>query len=234
MAHRIDLLPREMLIKTGPVDEGAWHYHAVLRMVMHRRISLLLRLLNRRRFPRLLDVGYGSGILFPELSKYCDELHGIDVHGYHADVQRCLSEFGITVHLTRGSADAMPYPARMFDAVVAMSSLEFIDDIESALREISRVLVPGGAFVFVSPETTEWGDRVLRWMTGVSGEQVFRDGRGRLRRALPEFFEVDQQLTYSPLPGVVAPVYRGCRMLPKQIGPRQPIGRTDRFAATRK
>lgn len=222
LAH-VDLLPREMLIKTGPVDEGAWHYRPMLRLVMQRRIALMVHLLQQQRFPRLLDLGYGSGILLPELSKYCGELHGIDIHEYDEEVQSCLGEIGVAAHLTQASAEAMPYPAQMFDAVVAMSSLEFIEDIEAALREVLRVLTPGGAFVFVSPEKTKWGDRVLRWMTGVKGEDVFRDGRGRLRKALPNFFEIEQELLYSPLPHVITPVYRGCRMLPKRQKVGEPV-----------
>jgi hypothetical protein len=36
--RRIDLLPRHLLIKTGPVDEGAWYCHPLLRYVMRRRV----------------------------------------------------------------------------------------------------------------------------------------------------------------------------------------------------
>jgi SAM-dependent methyltransferase len=151
---RIDLLPRDLLIKTGPVDEGDWHYRPVLWSVMRRRNSLLQRLLRGEQLARLLDLGDGSGILMPALSKYCNELHGIDIHLYNQEVGQRLSSVGVHVNLTRGLAEAMPFESSCFDAVVATSSLEFVDDIHAALKDVARVLRPGGVLMFVSPRKT--------------------------------------------------------------------------------
>jgi SAM-dependent methyltransferase len=220
---RIDLLPRELLIKTGPVDEGDWYYRPLLRSVMRRRIALLDQLLQGQRFRRLLDLGYGSGVLMPHLCRYCDELHGIDIHPYDQEVRQRLSSAGVQVGLVRGTVESMPYESGSFDAVVAMSSLEFIDDIESALGDIARVLRPGGVLMAVSPQKTTWGDQMLRWAAGSGKVAVFGDRREHVRAAIPGFFDIELELTYSPLPGVLPPVYRAFRGHPKSASMRRQV-----------
>lgn len=210
--RQIDLLPRQLLIKTGPVDEGAWHYHPLLRFVMRQRIALMARLLRGRHVPRLLDLGYGSGILLPELAKYCDELHGIDIHAHGEEVQSRVAGIGVSAVLKQGSAAAMPYETGAFQAVVAMSSLEFMENLDAVLREITRVLSPNGFFIFVTPEETRWGDSVLKWITGMDSQQVFQERRRRVRETVPVYFSEEDVLTYSPVPHLIPAVYRACRV----------------------
>lgn len=47
------------------------------------------------------------------------------------------------------SADALPFPERSFDAAVARHTLHHHRDVEATLREVRRVLRPGGRFVLV-------------------------------------------------------------------------------------
>jgi SAM-dependent methyltransferase len=60
------------------------------------------------------------------------------------------------VGLTAASADALPFPDGSFDAVVTSNAFHFFRAPEEALREIRRVLRPGGALV-----VTDWCDDYL-------------------------------------------------------------------------
>ena len=55
-----------------------------------------------------------------------------------------------TSHLDRGNAEAMPYPDRHFDAAYGSSVLHHLD-LDAALKEVFRVLKPGGRIVFAEP-----------------------------------------------------------------------------------
>ena len=71
-------LPRDQLIKTGEPDEAYWNYRPILGFIQGLSFHVVVSVLSKHRFQRLLELGYGSRIFMPELSKYCDDLYGID------------------------------------------------------------------------------------------------------------------------------------------------------------
>lgn len=55
-----------------------------------------------------------------------------------------------SARFVRGNAEALPFPAGVFDVVYGCSVLHHLD-VETALREVRRVLCPGGRLVFSEP-----------------------------------------------------------------------------------
>ena len=103
---------------------------------------------------RLLEVGCGPAVMAPDLLSLGFEVQGIDVSGEmirrarqrmtgHLCVQRC--SFSV------GDVERLQFASDHFDAVVAMGVLEYLPTYKVALREISRVLKPGGIAVFTVP-----------------------------------------------------------------------------------
>jgi SAM-dependent methyltransferase len=64
------------------------------------------------------------------------------------------------------AADAarMPFQAAWFDLVVANHSLEHFVDIDAVLREVARVIKPGGALYVAVPDAGTLTDRIYRWL----------------------------------------------------------------------
>jgi SAM-dependent methyltransferase len=58
----------------------------------------------------------------------------------------------------------MPFPAASFDFVVANHSLEHFDELDATLREIARVIKPGGALYVAVPDAGSLTDRIYRWL----------------------------------------------------------------------
>jgi len=90
---------------------------------------------------RILDVGCGIGSLeerFPD-----HQMIGVDrsVAMIHAARDR------VSAPLVLGDATALPLATASVDAVVFVSTLEFIPDIDAVLAEATRVLAPGGTLV---------------------------------------------------------------------------------------
>jgi ubiquinone/menaquinone biosynthesis C-methylase UbiE len=189
----LELLPKSALIRTGPVDHADWNYRPLLRHVSRLRYKLLTALLPAKRSERILEIGYGSGILMPELAKRCNELYGIDIHARSAEVQTRLSDNGVRAQLVEGSADNLPFADNMFDAVVAVSSLEFVPNFGAALKEILRVLTPSGCLIVVMPVESAVADWGLRILTGNSARKVYGQRRGQLTQILADYFEIDVQ-----------------------------------------
>jgi ubiquinone/menaquinone biosynthesis C-methylase UbiE len=189
------LLPRQDLLKTGEVDHADWNFRPVLGAIMRSRYRLALGLLAGPRFGRLLEIGYGSGVFLPELAGLCDELHGIDVHQRHDEVAAALARSGVRAHLATAGMEALPYADGFFDALVAVSALEFVPDLEAGCREARRVLRPGGTFVVVTPGISPLADLGLRLLTGKSARTDFADRQQNVRPLLRRHFDVEQERT---------------------------------------
>jgi SAM-dependent methyltransferase len=219
----VRLLPPDSLVRTGPVDHGDWSYRPVLGWLIRRRYHLIRRLLPARRVPRLLEIGYGSGIFLPELAECCDELHGIDVHSCSAEVMDKLRGQGVDATLVCGSAAELPYEDQSFDCLVALSSLEFIRDIGLAARELHRVLRPDGRLIFVTPASNLVLDGALRLLTGESARQDFEGRREGLLPTLEQHFIVERRNAFPTLVPSPLQLYRAYRMVrrPAMTSPAQ-------------
>lgn len=196
----IELLPEKSLIKTGPVDHADWNYKkGLLGMILRKRFELCLSLMSETKYHRILEIGYGSGVFFPELSKRAKALYGIDVHEYHHDVRETLDGHGIKSKLYCSTAEALPFESGYFDAVVAISSLEFIPDLDAACKEIVRVMAPHGHLYVITPGISPILDFGFNFLTGKNAEEDFDKRREKVIPTLKSFFEVSK---HKAFPGI--------------------------------
>lgn len=99
----------------------------------------------------ILEIGYGNGNFFSELFLKAENIKasGIDFSQkmYEEAVinNRKLIESG-KLELAHGTSDNMPYESNSFDKVFCLNVVYFWEDPASHLREIMRVLKPGGKF----------------------------------------------------------------------------------------
>jgi SAM-dependent methyltransferase len=106
---------------------------------------------------RLLDVGCGEGRLGSRLQRVGYEVTGVDASAAMVELAR-------ESHVAEAAdACALPFAGRSFDAAVTVHALMEIDDLDGVLREIARVLAPGGALVAVIEHPFVSGRRVARY-----------------------------------------------------------------------
>lgn len=108
----------------------------------------LQRRLKKWPAPLVLDVGTGTGRLpFFLLNEpgFNGRVIGLDASaGMLTQARRKLAPFGDRVMLLRQSAQDLPFAEASFAAVTCLEALEFLPDDVAALREMTRVLQPGG------------------------------------------------------------------------------------------
>ena len=184
----MNLLPRELLLKTSQVDHADWNYHPILGAISKCRFRAALHMLTGRRFGRLLEIGYGSGIFLPQLANCAGELYGVDVHHKAGEVAERLRRTRTHAQLFTSDVQSLPFPKRYFDCVVAISACEFILDLESACREIHRVLSDRGIFIVITPRNSAALDAGLKLLTGESAAHDFGTRRNRLIPTLLKHF----------------------------------------------
>ena len=211
----MELLPQDSLIKTGPVDHADWNYKPVLGWIQRQRFRLALSLLPKNRSGRLLEIGYGSGVFLPELSRRCEELHGIDIHSRNQEVTSELAKQGVAAQLGTASAESLPFENGYFDYAVAVSSLEFVPSVPAACKEIVRVLKPNGSLVVITPGHSPVVDFGLKVLTGESAKKDYGEKRESLLDVVEEHFLVMEKRLFPPLLGRVVCLYTALRLKPR-------------------
>jgi ubiquinone/menaquinone biosynthesis C-methylase UbiE len=116
---------------------------------------------------RVLEIGIGSGLNLPFYPATVSEIIGLEPSSKLAEMtRRAARDVSLTVDLIEGSAEAIPLDAASFDTVVTTWTLCTIPQADQALREMRRVLKPGGQLLFVehglSTEASvrKWQDRL--------------------------------------------------------------------------
>lgn len=146
-------------------------------------------------YPRALELGSGTGFFLLNLMQ-----GGVASTGSVTDISpgmvevaiRNAKNLGLDVDGRVADAESIPYEDNTFDLVVGHAILHHIPDVELALREVMRVLKPGGRFVFAG-EPTKHGDvvaRKLSQLTWFATTSVIRlPGLGSWRRPQQELDE---------------------------------------------
>jgi SAM-dependent methyltransferase len=149
----LKLPPPGVLVPNNAVDPLPYYYRPLLGKVFAARLNTGLKLLDGR-YPRLLEIGYGSGLLMPTLATACDELYGLDLEREPTGLRERLGRLGVApTALVQANARSMPFDDGFFDAVVAFSIFEHLHahELELTLAECARVLRPEGRLLVGCP-----------------------------------------------------------------------------------
>jgi len=182
-------LPREMMEHTYPilfrVEQSHW-WHIGRRRILAGFVEEICRRVTDRR-PRILDVGCGTGANLLMLSKYGDA-EGVDIS---EDALAFCRERGLD-KVKLGAGEELPYENGTFDLVTAFDVVEHMDDDLAGLKEMRRVLRPGGRVLLFVP--------AFMFLWGLQDDVSHHRRRYRmseLRRALEEAgFEIERT-TYA-------------------------------------
>lgn len=109
---------------------------------------------------RVLDLGFGDGRNMPLLRNLGMQVSGVEISQEICDLTgRRMKALGIEADLKVGRNCGIPYSDGFFDTVLACHACYYIDPgtrFGDNLREIARVLRPGGSFVFSAPIGTSY------------------------------------------------------------------------------
>jgi 2-polyprenyl-3-methyl-5-hydroxy-6-metoxy-1,4-benzoquinol methylase len=102
-------------------------------------------------FDRGLNLGTGEGDYDRMIAGFCAELTGCDVNKDDLEHAAALNTGVLNLRYEVNDALALSYPSDYFDVVVSCEVLEHVGHPEQMIREIHRVLKPGGVAVMTFP-----------------------------------------------------------------------------------
>uniref|UniRef100_A0A832D1L4 Class I SAM-dependent methyltransferase n=1 Tax=Ignavibacterium album TaxID=591197 RepID=A0A832D1L4_9BACT len=107
-------------------------------------------ILSRIKEEKVLEIGFGTAInlkFYPDNVKH---IVGIDANeGMLKQAEKKIAESKIKVEIIHQSSESLPFEDNSFDAVVSTYTLCSIKNVDSALKEIYRVLKPTGRYYFL-------------------------------------------------------------------------------------
>ncbi len=119
----------------------------------HEDIDEVSKLFKKEKVKRILDLGCGAGRNLFYLIKEGFNLYGIDMAREGINfIQKDLKEMNLKADLKRGDVfGKLPYKKDFFDAVVSVQVLQHgnLNQIKRAIKEVERVLKPGG-LIFIT------------------------------------------------------------------------------------
>jgi SAM-dependent methyltransferase len=134
-------MDRDYELQTHQAEDRHWWYRG--------RRKVLERVVEDLRLParaRILDAGCGSGRNMVELAR----------HGTVTGIE--LSETSVSLARERGAGEViagsvleMPFEADSFDLAASLDVIEHLEDDLAALRELRRVVAPGGSLLVTVP-----------------------------------------------------------------------------------
>lgn len=158
-------------------------------------------------FTRALEVGGGTGFFLLNLMQSQVATSGVLTDISAGMVEQAVAngrQLGLDVTGEVADVEQLPFEDCSFDLVVGHAFLHHIPDVDQALREILRVLTPGGRFV-IAGEPTNRGDIVARrlsratwWTTRTVSQLPGLQGRWARSRE-----ELDQSSQEAALEAIV-------------------------------
>jgi len=144
------------------------------------RKAMVDRVVSQPSAPaRILDVASGTaGVAIQLASRSPADVVGVDLTEamLRQGQQRVAgADLVDRIHLVAGRAEQLPYPDAAFDALTFTYLLRYVDDPEATLRELARLVKPGGPVAsldFLAPPNPFWRAwwwAYTRWILPVAG-----------------------------------------------------------------
>lgn len=156
--------------------------------------SEVLRRLELRAGEAVLDIGSGPGLLLRDLALTVGasgRAVGLDMSAPMIEIAKHRCDGLGQVAFEQGQAEMLPFPDAAFDAAVSTQVYEYVPDMALALRELYRVMKPGGRILILD---TDWDSLVLH-----------TNDRARQERILKVW---DEHLADAHLPATLSPKLR--------------------------
>lgn len=118
----------------------------VWRAGQQRRLEMIHNFAGERIKGNILENGCGVGMYVEHLAIFGGTVIGLEYDFERADEARTNSQ-----HIFNAAGELIPLPAATFDLILSHEVIEHVQDDHSAIREMFRILKPGGRAIIFCP-----------------------------------------------------------------------------------
>ena len=143
---------------------------------------------------RVLDLGCGSGMFLPIVAPMCAEIVGVDISSdMLISCSQCIKKFFIeNASLSNASSDHLPFAAETFDVVYIVDVIHHAEDYEQAVKEVYRVLKPGGRLIVFEPNKFNVLLAIFCFLDRNEWGALRLGSKRQYRKLFKDFFDIEQ------------------------------------------
>jgi ubiquinone/menaquinone biosynthesis C-methylase UbiE len=180
----------DQLFDSWPDRYDAWFETPIGKRVKELERALLLDLLQPQRGETILDAGCGTGVFTSDFLSFGPFITGLEISIPMLRKARRKIE-SLSFRAVTGDMMSLPFADEVFDKVVSVTALEFIEDARRAVSELFRVTHRGGIIVVATLNS------LSPWATRRKAEE----GHDLFQRVF--FRSPDELRSIAPVDGVV-------------------------------
>lgn len=107
---------------------------------------------------KVLDIACGEGYGSNHIAKFAKEVKGVDISDI--DISKAIDKYKKdNLEFVVGSILDIPFGDKTFDMIVSYETLEHLAEHEVILKEVNRVLKPGGLLIISTPNKLNYSDK---------------------------------------------------------------------------
>lgn len=152
-------------------DEQAAGYHDkyetvddMRSFIFSERKALVLEMLGGS-YDRMLDIGCGPGVYTDKLAERSNNLYGVDISEEMIAIAKKKGYPNAVFSV--GGIEKMEFGDNFFDAVVCVGVLEYLNDIDAAVKEVARVAKKDAVIIFTAPNASSILNKLDHMMRSV-------------------------------------------------------------------
>jgi 2-polyprenyl-3-methyl-5-hydroxy-6-metoxy-1,4-benzoquinol methylase len=159
-------------------------------------------LFEKKRNPKVLDIGCASGALLEELKKRGWDCTGVEISASQAVYAR---KRGLTVH-SRPLEDC-GFPENTFDVILASHLIEHVNDPAALAAGVRRLLIAGGRFFVTTPNIAGFQAKLFggKWRSAIFDHLYLFSDKTLTSLLEKNGFRIEKKKTWGGLAAGPAP-----------------------------
>ena len=124
------------------------------------RTEAVLKFIDANKKDRILEIGCGSSQVLEYLSKKSNNVYGVDIDKEIIEEQKKRLKSSVKLKVDNKLEEGLSFEDSYFDIIILSDVIEHVSNRFEAMKELKRILKPGGQLVIVTPNVCKIRNRI--------------------------------------------------------------------------